>query len=762
MEAKKPKQRKKALRIRHFRKQGSRLHVSKASNRPLRIKGTKSVAGEEFRRITRSQDTTRAFEFGSPTPSHQPLPSADDSLSSGEDEEVVFQATSHKHPSNSSDKREHDGAAPQQQPGKRGLQSEAGTRSDYINKIGEELSSETKSDRARNNINRTDGEWNSSQDKTMIVDHEPSIQIPSNNHSKEGKDPRSRTHDKEGNEDSIQTLKAKNDIIIQTLEKMNGRLQKLDTLESLNLNLQGEVAHVRTRIDEVSNSLDSVKQDLLKHEEKWNEVAKGLSDRIASVEKNSKSLEKKWELHRESVANDFKILQSSIDSNSKQVLEIEASVDKYKGKWDSLNTLEDQIKKAAEKKFNAIKTAVKIEIGEEILEEVRAKPQEVSREDLEELREEMAEKVEKLQSQSKVLPEEIKEEIREEVCLDQAFSKRLNLVIFGLGDNDSSQEDLTKVKTLFASQMGLHNLKIHVTYRLGQYRPQSYSTRPLVVQFSDIRDRWRVWNSKSKIKHDPNSPVRIQEDLPKKLREGLRVLHRIAKVANQRPEIYGDVRVKDYRLNINGNKYGVKDVGKLPPELHPEYVYTPRNSEAVIFFTKQSPFSNHFASAFEIDDHKFSCIEQYLAFAKARLAKNKAMEKKALEQTDPAECKIILNSLREEIQEMWEAEAPAIILPAVRAKFFQNEKLADFLVETYPLTIGEASRDAIWGTGLTLEHKDALDVTRWEHRGNLLGYTLEQVREEIITSYRENTQVHYPARRGNSTSTHSTRNTANE
>lgn len=68
----------------------------------------------------------------------------------------------------------------------------------------------------------------------------------------------------------------------------------------------------------------------------------------------------------------------------------------------------------------------------------------------------------------------------------------------------------------------------------------------------------------------------------------------------------------------------------------------------------------------------------------------------------------------------------------MRAKFQQNEQLANFLIETFPLAIGEASRDAVWGIGMQLEHPDVLDVLKWEHRGNLLGYTLDQVREELM------------------------------
>lgn len=103
-----------------------------------------------------------------------------------------------------------------------------------------------------------------------------------------------------------------------------------------------------------------------------------------------------------------------------------------------------------------------------------------------------------------------------------------------------------------------------------------------------------------------------------------------------------------------------------------------------------------------------------------------------MEVNEAAEHKVILNSLRAEVQELWEKQAPHIILPAVRAKFQQNERLANFLIETYPLAIGEASKDAVWDVGMQLEHQDVMDITKWEHRGNLRGYTLEQVREELM------------------------------
>lgn len=179
-------------------------------------------------------------------------------------------------------------------------------------------------------------------------------------------------------------------------------------------------------------------------------------------------------------------------------------------------------------------------------------------------------------------------------------------------------------------------------------------------------------------------------------------------MAKQSPQTYGEVKVKDYKITINGNKYGLEDLHYLPPELQPEAVYTPRSSKAVVFFTKNSPLSNHYYAPFQLEGKEFSCIEQYLAFTKAKMAQQPNLAKRAMEQKDPAEHKIILNILRKDVQERWTEQAPDVILPAVRAKFLQNEQLANFLVETHPLPIGEASRDTVWGIGLTLESTDVL------------------------------------------------------
>ena len=50
------------------------------------------------------------------------------------------------------------------------------------------------------------------------------------------------------------------------------------------------------------------------------------------------------------------------------------------------------------------------------------------------------------------------------------------------------------------------------------------------------------------------------------------------------------------------------------------------------------------------------------------------------------------------------------------AKFQQNEILQKLLSTTKPGTIVEATRDTIWGTGIPLTNKDALNEEQWNSK----------------------------------------------
>lgn len=494
-------------------------------------------------------------------------------------------------------------------------------------------------------------------------------------------------------------------ILLHTLASMNKRLKKLDTLEEMNSGLKGEITRVQSLVGEVSEQVNTVKSDLksdLKRcEDKWEASADGMMNRISKVEQDLQTAERKWESGNSELNDNLSAIQLNVGKNEAKISSIEAELVRYKEKWGSLLSLEQKIKDAAEDKFQEVGDSIKKDIRKEMVQEVRT-----------------------VQASSDKESKYVR-------LKDQAFSKRHNLIIFGLAENVSIEEDRRAATSFFSERMNLSNITIQAVHRLGTVgnRP-----RPLVVRFPNIDDRWAVWNKKNKIKFVENQPVWVQQDLPKRLREDYRVLQRVAKVAGTFPEEYNDIKIKDYKISINGTRYGRDDLHLLPTELSPEMVYSPRSEEAVAFFTKHSPFSNHFHSPFYLEGIQFVCIEQYLAVQRAHLADDKDLARQAMGTSDPADHKVILNKLRPVHPEKWRERASSIIRDAVRAKFTQNHNLTKFLLDSYPLRIGEASKDSFWGIGLHLESPDLLDTSKWAPEGNLLGETLMSIRKELMKS----------------------------
>lgn len=97
-----------------------------------------------------------------------------------------------------------------------------------------------------------------------------------------------------------------------------------------------------------------------------------IDTRFSKLEKNNKSLEKRWELHRSDQTKSLSIIQTGIDSNSAAILELK-NVDKAnQEKWEELEGLGKEIKKAANKHFIALKEVIKTELKSELKSEVRA------------------------------------------------------------------------------------------------------------------------------------------------------------------------------------------------------------------------------------------------------------------------------------------------------------------------------------------------------------------------------------------------------
>lgn len=480
--------------------------------------------------------------------------------------------------------------------------------------------------------------------------------------------------------------------------------EKLDVIDDTTSDLKGELSRVDSKVQDMSTQINTVKEELRQYDKKWESRIKDINDRLSRAEKNWQSAENKWEKTRISIHKNMEIMQTSLDSNSSKIIGLEGKIQEQHNKWSSIEKVERKIITAAENKFDELKTAVEHDVKGSIMQEVHHNH------------------------------EQMKRDNKYEFMKGQAAANKLSLVALGVPEN-TQEGDKAHISAIFKDRLGLVRLNIIETFRLGN-RPRPETTRPLVIKFMRMGDRMAVWRKKSALVSDKveDPIIWLQEYAPKQLRTDIRVLQRIAKVARADPQSYGEVFVKDYQVNINGQGYGMGRIRQLPRELQPEYVYTPRSQETVVFFTKYSPLSNHYRSPFTLEGTSYNCVEQYLAQQKALLAENQQLADKAMDCNDPADHKAILNTLKRETQEQWREKAEEIITKAIRAKFNQNSHLAAFLIETFPRTIGEASTDKVWGIGLRLEDKDVLQESAWVKDGNLLGRTLSEIRQEMMNN----------------------------
>lgn len=324
---------------------------------------------------------------------------------------------------------------------------------------------------------------------------------------------------------------------------------------------------------------------------------------------------------------------------------------------------------------------------------------------------------------------EITKPIKDDVLQGQYNFRKINLILVGLHE-EKGVDDTSLAKKFFKNKMAITDVELEVAYRLGKQR----GTKPrlLLVKFSNLTHRNRVWFAKSKIESGDDARVWIQEDLPKPLKNVHRTLFRVLKKARSLGGRFPNAQIRGQSLLIQGKSFSVDDLETLPEILRPSSMATPQSDSAVVFFGRFSILSNHHLSPFVIGGTQFSCMEQYLAWRRATHSGDADFIRAALTPSDPIVFKGILTNLRKNNPEGWDQLLDQVVTTGLRAKFQQNPSMGRFLCSTHPKEIGEASLNKKWGIGLTLVNPAVLDTSKWAAEGNLLGRKLVQIREELL------------------------------
>lgn len=142
--------------------------------------------------------------------------------------------------------------------------------------------------------------------------------------------------------------------------------------------------------------------------------------------------------------------------------------------------------------------------------------------------------------------------------------------------------------------------------------------------------------------------------------------------------------------------------------------------------------SQWYESSFEIDGIHYPTAEHYMMAEKARLFSDNEALKKILKSKHSGDAKKLGRTVKGYQEDVWKKNRFDIVVRGNQAKFSQNEKLKEFLINTNDRVLVEASpHDRIWGIGIGASSPNAEMPAKWSGL-NLLGFTLMEVRVNYV------------------------------
>ena len=98
-------------------------------------------------------------------------------------------------------------------------------------------------------------------------------------------------------------------------------------------------------------------------------------------------------------------------------------------------------------------------------------------------------------------------------------------------------------------------------------------------------------------------------------------------------------RLDSDSLLINGTRYTIDDLDRLPPDIAAHKAAEKMNETHIVFSRELSPYSNFHPFSFVIDDQTYHSSEQYIQYQKALTFGDSYVANKILKTDIAIECK---------------------------------------------------------------------------------------------------------------------------
>ena len=213
------------------------------------------------------------------------------------------------------------------------------------------------------------------------------------------------------------------------------------------------------------------------------------------------------------------------------------------------------------------------------------------------------------------------------------------------------------------------------------------------------------------------SGIYVDNEYPPHVKRNHDRLRPILQLAKKNPNYRDKSKLENDKLVINGTRYTLNDLHKLPEDLSTYKAAERQNEEYLAFHGEFSPVSNFHPSPFKIGNQRFHCTEQYIQYKKAMYFGDNLTANQIIQCMDAFEAKRLGYRVTGFDRQQWKEYGYDLCIEGIRAKFQQNHNPMMLLKSTGNKIMVEATRDRLWGTGIPLHDQRVLHPESWYKTG---------------------------------------------
>ena len=322
-------------------------------------------------------------------------------------------------------------------------------------------------------------------------------------------------------------------------------------------------------------------------------------------------------------------------------------------------------------------------------------------------------------------------QLKEHLLRIECQQRRENLIFEGFqerrGETDFDCYNRIAQSLCRMPDLDPFDVKISRCHRIGPYIRGK--TRGIIAHFHWFGDRQYILENRNCL---PNG-IRVREDFPDEIEDRRRVLKPILYMAKKNGSYRNKVHLSVDKLIVNNRAFTFapkNNLNELPEDLKPEKAAEVEDETTLAFFGQNSHFSNFHPAPFSVEGEKFSCSEQYIQHAKAKLFDDDIAATRIKATSSPYRMKELGSRVRNFDKQKWSENAPQIARKALWNKFNQNAHLKKRLLSTKDKVLVEATKEKLWGCGIGLHETGCLDKQNWSSQG-IMGEALVYIRQKL-------------------------------